>query len=585
MATVFAAQDTRHGRRVAVKVLRPDLARTMGAERFLREIAITASLQHPHILGLLDSGAADGVLYYVMPFVDGVSLRARLEREGELPIDAGLRLLREVLDALSHAHHQGIVHRDIKPENVMLSGYSTRTAGRWHAMLADFGIAKAITAAASTASLTQSGIAVGTPAYMAPEQAAADPQVDHRADIYAVGALGYEVFAGTPPFTGPTAQHVIAAHMTQTPESLSRRRPAIPPELDELISLALEKRPADRWQSADDMLGAVERLVTSTRAATIPRAQVVERKFRISESVCRRLDRATLDPGLIGSEMQYIDNGVRSDTLVYCIHGTGQDQDVYRERITTLPYHAIAPTLIGFERERRSPLALPVVQHIGLLREFLRSLLDELRPRTTVITGFSSGGDLALQLVGDSADSPAVDGILALAANLAYETCFVTRVFRELGGDETELLNGLRQFGETSADLDSWIKVHEYLVSTFRKFGKNVDAVRKFSADYAAEYQQDNEMFAKLYRAASARVPVVRCVWEEAENTVRLVNDLRMRNLFDGSVLGDNYKEGSLVIERGAGHFDLFAPDRFRKHLDEVIRECQRTEEQKTPRA
>ena len=202
MATVYLAEDLKHERKVAVKVLRPDLAAVLGVERFLREVRIEANLSHPHILPLYDSGEADGFLYYVMPYVDGESLRDKLSREGELPIAEAVRILREVADALSHAHEQGVVHRDIKPDNVMLSGR--------HAMVTDFGVAKAVSQATGREQLTTAGVAIGTAAYMAPEQAAADPNVDHRADIYAFGVLAYEMLTGRPPFTGTSPQMVLS---------------------------------------------------------------------------------------------------------------------------------------------------------------------------------------------------------------------------------------------------------------------------------------------------------------------------------------------------------------------------------------
>ena len=198
MATVYLAADLRHVRQVAVKVLRPELAVTLGADRFLREIETTANLHHPHVLPLYDSGESGGFLFYVMPFVDGESLRDRLNREGKLPLADALRIARDVADALGYAHGRGVVHRDIKPENILLE------AG--HAVVADFGIARAVDAAGSE-SLTQAGMIIGTPAYMSPEQATADAAIDHRADIYSLGATMYEMLSGQPPFTGtPKAQ-------------------------------------------------------------------------------------------------------------------------------------------------------------------------------------------------------------------------------------------------------------------------------------------------------------------------------------------------------------------------------------------
>jgi TolB-like protein len=259
MATVYLAHDPRHDRKVALKVLREDLSASLGKERFLREIKVAAALQHPHILPLYDSGAAGNLLYYVMPFVDGPSLREKLAREGELPVGEAVRILRDVADALTEAHRHGVVHRDLKPENVMLRGR--------HALVMDFGVAKALSEAGTREaggdrqSLTTVGVALGTPTYMAPEQAVADPHVDHRADIYAFGVVAYELLAGRPPFTGATPQQVLAAHVTAVPDPITLHRP-MPPALAALVMRCLEKRPADRWQSAEELVPPLEALMT-----------------------------------------------------------------------------------------------------------------------------------------------------------------------------------------------------------------------------------------------------------------------------------------------------------------------------------
>ena len=256
MATVFLAEDVRHRRKVAIKVLRPELAATMGPDRFLREIEIAAQLQHPHILPLLDSGDADGFLFYVMPYVQGESLRDRLAREHELPVHDALRIVTEIADALAHAHAHGVVHRDIKPDNILLSGR--------HALVADFGVAKAVSEASGRLTLTSVGVALGTPTYMAPEQASADPALDHRVDIYALGILAYELLAGRPPFTGRTAQEVLAAHMTRAPEPIRTFRGSVSPALEATVLRCLEKHPADRWQTTSDLLAQLEPLATSS---------------------------------------------------------------------------------------------------------------------------------------------------------------------------------------------------------------------------------------------------------------------------------------------------------------------------------
>src|SRR5437879_4647241 len=237
-ATVYLAHDLKHSRSVAIKVLRPELAAALGAERFLREIEIAARLTHPHILPLHDSGEAKGFLYYVMPFVDGESLRDRLKREPQLPVEEAVRIAREVATALSHAHSQDVVHRDIKPENILLSG--------GEAVVADFGIARAIVAAGAE-TLTDTGLAVGTPGYMSPEQAMAQQHIDGRADIYALGCVLYEMLAGHPPFLGTTAQEILARHTLDPVPPLRTIRPELPAAVDRALGRALAKTPADRF--------------------------------------------------------------------------------------------------------------------------------------------------------------------------------------------------------------------------------------------------------------------------------------------------------------------------------------------------
>jgi len=252
MSHVFVAEDLVLGRRVVAKLLPDELSGSVSVARFKREISIAARLQHPHIVPLLSVGELDGLPYYIMPLVDGESLRARLSR-GELPVAEAIRILRDVARALEYAHGKGIAHRDVKPDNVLLSGNS--------AVITDFGVAKAITDATASATLTSIGIALGTPAYMAPEQAAGDPSTDTRADIYALGVMAYEMLAGHAPFAGRSAHAVLAAHATETPAPIRTARPNTPPALASLVMQCLEKRPADRPQSAAEIVEALDAIV------------------------------------------------------------------------------------------------------------------------------------------------------------------------------------------------------------------------------------------------------------------------------------------------------------------------------------
>ena len=260
MATVYLAEDLKHHRKVAVKVLRPELAQALGSERFHQEIEIAAQLTHPHILPLHDSGDADGYLYFVMPYIEGESLRDKLAKKGELPIAEAVRVLRDVVEALSHAHKHNVVHRDIKPDNVMLS--------ERHALVTDFGVAKAVSEATGRHKLTTEGVALGTPAYMAPEQASADPHIDHRADIYAIGIIAYELLTGRTPFVGNTQQELLAAHVTQIPDPVTKYRDSVPPALAHLVMRCLEKKAADRWQTAEELIPQLEALATPSGGVT-----------------------------------------------------------------------------------------------------------------------------------------------------------------------------------------------------------------------------------------------------------------------------------------------------------------------------
>jgi serine/threonine-protein kinase len=262
MATVYLAHDLRHERDVAIKVLHPDLGAALGAERFLSEIKTTAKLQHPHILPLLDSGAADGLLFYVMPFVDGETLRARLERETQLAIADAVRIAREVADALQYAHARGVVHRDIKPENILLQD--------GHALVADFGIALAVQQAGGQR-MTQTGLSLGTPQYMSPEQATGEKSIDARSDVYALGAVTYEMLVGEPPFTGPSTQAIVARLLSAPPASLRATRSTIPAHIDATVLTALAKLPADRQATAAEFaaqLGGLAAITPPTASAS-----------------------------------------------------------------------------------------------------------------------------------------------------------------------------------------------------------------------------------------------------------------------------------------------------------------------------
>ena len=395
MATVYLAEDLKHGRKVAIKVLHPELSAVLGGERFLAEIKVTAGLQHPHILGLIDSGEAEGLLYYVMPYIAGESLRARLARDGQLPVEEAVRLAREVASALDYAHRQGVVHRDIKPENTLLQDGA--------ALVADFGIALAVEQAGGHR-MTQTGMSLGTPAYMSPEQAMGERKIGPRSDVYALGAMTYEMLAGEPPFTGHSSQAIVAKVLTEQPPRLRPRRPSVPPAAEAAILTALQKLPADRWGSAKEFAEALGGAHHTPSAATTPLTSAPARpraRWRsaipwlgwvaaglaaaVAAWALRRPSAelppsrlAILTPGLGGSgassSQRHLTFEPDGQTLVYATMGTDGQLHLVRQRLdqeqptpipgaTQLSSPVVSPdgrSLVATHRVRNQVLRLPL---------------------------------------------------------------------------------------------------------------------------------------------------------------------------------------------------------------------------------
>ncbi|HVF38518.1 MAG TPA: serine/threonine-protein kinase, partial [Gemmatimonadaceae bacterium] len=262
MSRVFVATDRALGRRVVIKVLPPELTAGVNRERFRREVQVAAALQHPHIVTLLSAGEDGDLLYYTMPYIEGESLRVALETKGALSVREVVRILHDVVDALAYAHARGVIHRDIKPGNILKLGS--------HALVTDFGVAKALKSAMPSSGITSAGMAIGTPAYMAPEQLAGDPAADHRLDIYAVGLLAYELLTGESPFTGPSPQATMAAQLTRDPEPLYKCCPTVPPALSAIIMQCLAKNPEDRPQTAEALMSALDAVTTSSGEVKTP---------------------------------------------------------------------------------------------------------------------------------------------------------------------------------------------------------------------------------------------------------------------------------------------------------------------------
>jgi serine/threonine-protein kinase len=358
MATVYLAHDLRHGRRVALKLLRPELAATLGPDRFTREIRLAAGLQHPNILTVLDSGGTGAQLWFTMPYVEGESLRSRLDRERQLPIDEAVRLATEVADALECAHRQGIVHRDIKPENILLSGAretGSLSRGQEHALVTDFGIARS-SSEVTTDRLTETGMIVGTPSYMSPEQASGERNLDRRTDIYSLGCVLYEMLAGEPPFTGPTAQSIAAKRVTEPVPAISRIRDTVPIPVERALMRAMAKVPADRFASPAEFAQALRQGLAQP-AASPPRARAAYRWVGVAAALLLLLLAAYL---LRRRQLSPSSGPIPLAVLPFKTFGTAADSSVLEIGIPD----AIITRLAGVRQMRLRPTSA-VLRYAG----------------------------------------------------------------------------------------------------------------------------------------------------------------------------------------------------------------------------
>ncbi|HEY7186381.1 MAG TPA: serine/threonine-protein kinase, partial [Vicinamibacterales bacterium] len=455
----------------------------------------------------------------------------------------------------------GVVHRDVKPENILLH--------EGQALVADFGLAIGFSSASDTR-MTQTGISLGTPCYMSPEQAIGEREISARADIYALGSVTYEMLLGEPPFTGPTTQAILARVLTETPGPIAARRNTVPVAVERAIQTALQKLPADRQSSALAFAAALTAGQSENSAVARQLRTAEPASYRLTEEICRRLPRSSFDPRLIGSAMQYLDNHAASDALVCYIPACGRGADQYANVLETATYRALAVTFRGFEAAATWRPALSLDDHIVLVREFLRDMAARLQPRFTIIAGFSSGGDFAMRFAAahDPDRRVRLDGCLSLGANLSIETCFLTRMLATLEShDDAAMLATLRRVSNGASSLDEWVNICEYVVRIVPTFRHDVAPLRVFGAAIAKPFEQEAlTPFARWYRDGAAKGCRLRCVFEDTPMFRDLVRELQLRNL-DEALLGPHYEADSLVTEAGTSHFDLIDPRRVEEHL------------------
>jgi pimeloyl-ACP methyl ester carboxylesterase len=517
--------------------------------------------------------------------VEGESLADVIAR-GALSSDEALPIAIKVAEALEAAHESSVVHRDLKPANVMVG-----PDGRVKVL--DFGLAKALDPELSgpmsaqstsesptlTAGMTRAGTLLGTAAYMSPEQVRGQA-VDTRADIWAFGVVLWEMLTGRRLFEGDVTSDVLAAVLRDEP-AWNALPEHLSPAVHRLLRRCLRRDPARRLRHIGDARLELEE--ASEEAAVhepgggsgVQPAEIgTESAWPLTTDVCRHLNRETLDSAIIGDNLLFLDNDRPSDVLVVYVPGLGFGHGIFREIMNRSPYRGIALTLYGFEEARSRRPTVPIADHLTILRLFLQSIVEALKPRTTVLAGFSAGADIVLRMISEGGDHSHIDGVLALSPNVSVETCFFTRRVAEvLEHDDEKILDIAREVAGAMDSPQAWLQMNPYLMELVRKFHADVDAFRSHGRDLLTPFLEDGESpFAGWYRAAKKAGVETRVVFAGAEDSEQQGVRGLMLDHVDHQVFGTDFDDADIVIEPDTLHMGLMEAELVERHLEELLR-------------
>jgi len=583
MGEVWRAEDEKLGREVALKLL-PDDAATHPERhaRFEREAKLLAALNHPNIATLYGFEHLDGRHALVMELVEGEDLSQRIAC-GPIPVEETIAIAEQIAEALEAAHEQGIVHRDLKPANIKLRPDGT-------VKVLDFGLARAWEADSADASLSMSptmtkhatveGVILGTAAYMSPEQARGK-RVDRRADIWAFGAVLWEMLTGRRLFDGETVADILAGVLREEP-AWKDLPPMTPPSLRRLLRRCLTRDPRQRQQhmgdarlELDDGLEEAMRPVGETHLRPGRAPAPVLKRFALTTEVCRRIDRESLDPAMIGDHLEYLDNETPSGTLVLYLPGMGLGHTTFAEVLSRSPHRGVAVTLYGFEESRQQRIPLSMAAHLQILGALLEDLIPAIRPTRVILAGFSSGADMVQRMVVEGCVDPGrLDGILALGPNLDLDTCFFSARVAEIPGDNPdEIVEVTTRLMAGAGTAEAWLRMNPYLSEIIHKFHDDIRSLRLHARDIVAPFaRQGNRSAAEWYRAIKSADLAIRLVFSSSEDDQRPLRKLLLSNLESG-VMGPRFDDADIATEPQSDHLSLMDPPVIEKHLANLLEE------------